>query len=306
MAKGVFIHNEQSVYDDLPAVHYHFPKQYLDRARRVVDDWILYYESGKNGGRKSFTAMAKVQDIIPDLAQDGMFYAIIENRSYVPFERLVPFRIDGVIANSLLAKPDGSANGGLAISAVQAITDADFIKIMELGLPDESDVLPRRDQDIDDEDEAIGEVRETAQDDFIFDAKRPIVEVLVSQKKRSRAFRTNIIAAYDQRCAFTGMRLINGGGRAEVQAAHIKSVSADGPDSINNGLALSGTVHWMFDRGLLSVSKENDILVSRHINNVEEVDRLIVKDRKVLLPKKCAHWPHPIFTQWHRENRFKQ
>ena len=44
----------------------------------------------------------------------------------------------------------------------------------------------------------------------------------------------------------TGLRIVNGGGRPEVQAAHIRAEEADGPDALRNGVALSGTAHWMF------------------------------------------------------------
>lgn len=70
---------------------------------------------------------------------------------------------------------------------------------------------------------------------------------------RDQAFARQVRLAYDSRCAVTGLRLINGGGRAEVQAAHIRLVPSAGPDSVRNGLALSGTAHWMFDRGLLAI-----------------------------------------------------
>ena len=46
------------------------------------------------------------------------------------------------------------------------------------------------------------------------------------------------------------------GGRAEVQAAHIRPVADNGPDSLRNGVALSSTFHWMFDRGLISVGDD--------------------------------------------------
>jgi predicted restriction endonuclease len=60
-----------------------------------------------------------------------------------------------------------------------------------------------------------------------------------------------VLRAYDERCAITGFKFINGGGRAEVDAAHIRPVQHNGPDTINNGIALCGTAHWMFDRGLI-------------------------------------------------------
>ena len=77
-----------------------------------------------------------------------------------------------------------------------------------------------------------------------------------------------------------GRKLINGGGRAETHAAHIMSVKSGGPDVASNGIALSGTVHWMFDRGLISLSDDGDVLLSRQINDVEGVERLIYSDRR--------------------------
>ena len=66
-------------------------------------------------------------------------------------------------------------------------------------------------------------------------------------------------------CAMTGIKIINGRGLPEVQAAHIQPVSNRGPDSVRNGLALSGTVHWMFDRGLITLGSppEYPILLSK-------------------------------------------
>ena len=66
-------------------------------------------------------------------------------------------------------------------------------------------------------------------------------------------------------------------GRAEVDAAHIRPVEKNGPDIVSNGLALSGTAHWMFDRGLISLSDDLEILISRRINDQEGVRALINK-----------------------------
>lgn len=122
---------------------------------------------------------------------------------------------------------------------------------------------------------------------------------------RKQNFRKLVLRAYDKRCAFTGLRLINGGGRAEVQAAHICPVEANGPDIVGNGLALSGTVHWMFDRGILSVSESHDILISRQVNDYEAVESLLNENKKLVLPGSPLDFPIPKFLEWHRNNRFK-
>jgi putative restriction endonuclease len=104
----------------------------------------------------------------------------------------------------------------------------------------------------------------------------------------------------------SGLRLRNGGGRPEVKAAHIRPVEAKGSEAVRNGLALSGTLHWMFDRGLLFVADYWTIVVSRNKVPREVLDRLLVPDGRLCLPEEEQHWPHPENLRWHRENRFGQ
>ena len=115
-----------------------------------------------------------------------------------------------------------------------------------------------------------------------------------------------VLRAYDQRCAVTGLKLINGSGRAEVAAAHIRSVEERGPDIVSNGIALSGTAHWMFDRGLISLADDLEILVSRQVNDPDGVRALINRNGRAIEPRRASDRPHPHFLQWHRHYCFKQ
>lgn len=134
--------------------------------------------------------------------------------------------------------------------------------------------------------------------------ERPRGEFTITRALRDRAFTRQIQDAYQKRCAFTGLRLINGGGRSEAQAAHIWPVQHNGPDSIRNGLALSGTVHWMFDRGLISVDDDFRILKAGGLVS-EEVGRLLHPSGGLLVPEEEHLRPHPHFLRYHRENIFK-
>ena len=118
-------------------------------------------------------------------------------------------------------------------------------------------------------------------------------------------FRRIVLRAYGERCAVTGLKLINGGGRAEVEAAHIRPVEANGPDIISNGLALSGTAHWMFDRGLIGLADDMRILISRQVNDPGSVQAIINGSGHALVLARAADRPHPQFVRWHREHRFK-
>ena len=134
--------------------------------------------------------------------------------------------------------------------------------------------------------------------------KRPIVELTISRPFRDQAFKRAVRNAYSNKCAFTGLQLVNGGGRPEVQAAHIMPVVSNGPDSIRNGLALSGTIHWMFDRGLISIDKDCRILMAN--NQVpEQMRNLFNRGGQLVLPSDRSLHPHPHYLKFHRERIFK-
>jgi putative restriction endonuclease len=297
MGFGVFLHRADSIYDDRPAERYQFPKQYFGRASTFISDWVLYYEPRRGGGR-GYYAMAKVERIVPDLIVQGMYVALIEPGSYLKFENAVPFSdADGLVERGLLNNL--GAISGRAQAAVRPISSADFNRILDRAFDDDTSLLPRLGDP-----STILSVHEERLP-FTYEVERDRIAYLTSRPVRDRVFRKFVLEAYDCRCALTGLKLINGGGRAEVEAAHIRPVEHNGPDTLGNGIALSGTVHWMFDRGLVSLSDDLDILVSRQVNDIGNVWSLMNRDRKARLPIVEGAKPNPVFTRWHRENCFK-
>lgn len=89
-----------------------------------------------------------------------------------------------------------------------------------------------------------------------------------------------------------------------MQAAHIRPVADRGPDSVRNGLALSGTAHWLFDRGLVSIDDDHSLLVAGD-RVPDTVGRLLNVDRRLLLPRRAELTPHPQFLRYHRMQVFK-
>lgn len=299
MGFGIFIHRPDSIYDDSPAERYQFPSQYLGRAEGSLGDWILYYEPVKVPLSRGYFAMAKVEQIVPDTTAPDMYLALIEPGSYLDFPNPVPFSDhDGVVERGLL-NADGKISGR-AQAAVRPLSASDFNRIVALGTHEDVPVLPR----IGDPAPAPGLHED--QTPFTFEQTRERISYLSSRIVRDRIFRRTVLRAYGERCAITGLRLINGGGRAEVAAAHIKPVEKNGPDIVSNGLALSGTAHWMFDRGLLGLSDDLKILISGRVNDQEGVRSLINKDGYARLPSRDLERPHPHFLEWHRDHCFKQ
>ena len=298
MAFGVFIHRSDSIYEDTPAEQYQFPSQYLARVESCIGDWIIYYEPTKAQESRGYFAIARVQQVVPDPSASGMYIAIIEPNSYLDFANSVPFRdADGLLERGLLNE-QGKISGR-AQSAVRPISPADFNRITELGLAEETTLLPRTDAP------SSHPGMQEPQSPFQYEQERGRIAYLTSRIVRDRVFRRVVLRAYDARCAITSLKLINGHGRAEVEAAHIRPVEANGPDIVSNGLALSGTAHWMFDRGLISVADDHEILISRHVNDEAGVRAIINKTGRILPPLRAADQPHPHFLRWHRENCFK-
>jgi putative restriction endonuclease len=295
MAKGVFLYREDSRYEDRPWAVYQFPEPYLSRASQMVGDWVIYMEPVK-AGRRGYHAVAKVDQITPDPSSPGMHLAIIDPTSYLDFDHNVAFQLGGEYPERSVLNEAGRVSGR-AQAAVRTIPVEDFNRIVGLGLDTHDELLPRSDADV--------AALSLAEEQVPYEFEQDRAQMLTIRTVRDRVFRTRVLRAYDRRCAFTGFQFINGGGRAEVEAAHIRSVEAKGPDVVQNGLALSGTVHWMFDRGLLTVADNSEILLSNHINDVEGVRKILRADGRAQFPENDRDRPDPAFLRWHRENYFK-
>jgi putative restriction endonuclease len=296
VTKGVFLIRGDSIYADEPEHFYRFPQMYLGRALQMVGEWVVYMEPSK-AGRRGYHAVAKVERVVPDPTQSGMHLAMIVRGSYLEFGRDVPWRVGDELVERGLLMPDGRVNSGRAVWAVRPLANADFNRIIDLGLVDVDEVLPRA---------ASPQPGLSLLQEEQAGWEGPVdrATVLVSRTVRDRQFRQAVLHAYDGRCALTGMRLVNGGGRLETEAAHIMPVAEGGPDKVNNGLALSGTVHWMFDRGLIGLSDAGEILLSSKINDRDGVEKMILPNQRARWPEEAAYRPHPSYLAWHREQCF--
>lgn len=304
MTKAVLTTKIEPSYDDLPEERYHFPRAYLRQVEAAVGDWIVYYEPRRaseapssRGGRQAYFATARVTRVAEDPTTPDHFYAYVSD--YLEFDRPVPFREGAHYYESQLRRADGATNRGAFGRAVRPIPDEEFELILRAGFaavltPEAAGAAPAGER---------GQPPELSEDPAAR-FERPIVERVVARPFRDAAFAAAVKSAYGETCAFTGLRLINGGGRTEVQAAHIRPVASGGSDSVRNGLALSGTAHWMFDRGLLSIADDYTLLVAAD-RVPEDALRLIRPDRRVRLPDRTELWPHPAQLRYHRETVFK-
>jgi putative restriction endonuclease len=296
--KAVFQTKISPAYDDIPEHFYHFPHTYLKQVEAAIGDWIVYYEPRRSssdersrGGRQSYFAIAQVISVRPDPAREGHYYADVQG--YLDFDKPVPFKEGNFFYEAAMRGADGSTNLGSARRAVRNMSDNEFDLIVRAGFVEEF---------------ATGRHGSAAPPTGFEEAQeeihRPMIVSTVTRPFRDVAFARQIQTAYEKKCAMTGLRIINGGGRPEAQAAHIRPVAANGPDSIRNGVALSSTFHWMFDRGLISVDDDFRILIAKG-GVPTRVEQMLNPSRTLTVPDDPRAQPHRVFLQYHRENIFK-
>ena len=298
MTKAVFTARVNSKYNDLPEIRYQFPRSYLRSVERVVGDWATYYEPRRttrdlnsSGGRQAYFATARVTSVERDPEREEYFYALVSD--YLEFDQAVPFREGNHYYESGLRREDGKTSKGAFGRSVRPIPDKEYDLILRSGFSDLTTGTERPTEKT-----SAGSADELA----VYE--RPIIQRVVNRPFRDAAFSRQVKQAYDDTCAITGVKLINGGGRSEVQAAHIRPVQHQGPDSVRNGIALSGTVHWMFDRGLVSVDDDHTILVAEDCIP-DPVLTMFNPDRRLRLPSPSWLAPHRQFMRFHRETVFK-
>ncbi|NKL79047.1 HNH endonuclease [Rhizobium leguminosarum] len=297
--KGIFDTKRDSGYDDEIAFRYHFPKQYRAIAETLVSDRIIYREPQRNGGRRAYVATAKVVTVEDDPTKAGHAYAVMAE--YQEFDEPVPFVRDRRYwESSLLSVPYPRRVGAfLQGKSIRTIPEADFAAIVRAGLsetlkPDNAIRLELDPKHVDGSTQDLLDLP-------LEEQERRIEQILMNRKIREASFRRKVCDAYDSRCAITGLRIVNGGGKSEAQAAHIWSVAEGGPDVVQNGIALSATVHWLFDRHLISLTDDYRILVS-HNKVPSELRTLFAKQMdRIHLPADARLWPHPAYVSRHRE-----
>jgi len=296
--KGIFTTKPISSYNDLPEIRYHFPQTYLNQVQRTVGDWIVYYEPRRSsaepssrGGRQGYFATARVVRVEQDTRATGLYYAYVDE--YLEFDSIAPFSIGGRYFETALRKADGTTSKGAFGRAVRLIGDEEYQFILDYGF-------------------ALGVEGENA--DLIHDDGSLVEEgqqtlrpsLITSRLFRDRAFAKKIASAYDFACAMTGLKLINGGGRPEIEAAHIRPVGAEhhGPDSTRNGLALSRTFHWLFDRGVISIADDYKIiLVEKSVP--DQLKHLLLPEGRIRVPDDPLSRPHQQFLRYHREHIYR-
>lgn len=147
--------------------------------------------------------------------------------------------------------------------------------------------------------EEAAELTEIAAD-YTGSTRDALIEARIGQS----FFRQSVLSAYDFKCCITGLAIPE-----LLVASHIVPWRTDASNRLNpkNGLCLSAVHDRAFDIGLIAISEDFRLLLSRRLR--ESNSSPFIKnsfhsyaDRAINLPAKFA--PDPAFLRFHREQLF--
>lgn len=126
------------------------------------------------------------------------------------------------------------------------------------------------------------------------------------QRRRNPAWRTAVLQAWDRQCAFCGYDGQMAGASAGIDAAHVRWFTFDGPDDLNNGLALCVLHHKLFDLGALGLDLNLRVQVSAVFTARTSAGRTVYElHGRLLTPRPGTITPSADHITWHTREVFK-
>lgn len=188
-------------------------------------------------------------------------------------------------------------------ASVRFVTESEVQRIVELGYAADIGQAP------------FGFAREPAVPEALVSEERS--RRLVSALERDARFRASVMSAYDYRCAVSGFgigTLPEGRATRLLDAAHIRPVSEQGSDAVSNGLALTPTLHRLFDQGLFTIAQRKsrlEVITSPLLEAtmIELPDRTfrmpLITGLPVVLPSDTSSRPRVADLRYHATHVFK-
>lgn len=128
------------------------------------------------------------------------------------------------------------------------------------------------------------------------------------RRRRRAGFAEEVLLAYGYACAFCGFDGALGRHPVGLEAAHVRWHSQDGPDEVNNGLALCSLHHTLFDLGVLGLLPDLRIQVSQLYVARSRAGRAVddLHGQPVATGRPGRPAVEPEFVVWHGKQVFKR
>lgn len=200
----------------------------------------------------------------------------------VPLDRVQPLATKQVVGRLAPALENALRDPEIAAAAARQLVEAEFPPTIA------PDVLM-----------AVG-----LDPDTILTATGPAA----APRRRSGSWTAAVLTAWNRQCAFCGFDGQLGAATVGVEAAHIRWFTFEGPDELDNGLALCSLHHKLFDRGALGLTLEDDlrIAVSKDFTSRTSAGKTIYDlHHRRLLPRPGTTPPADAHIAWHTREVFK-
>lgn len=134
-----------------------------------------------------------------------------------------------------------------------------------------------------------------------------VSQSVVARQRRDPEFRIEVLRAYDYRCAMCGYDGKLDTVSVGLEAAHIRWWAYAGPDTIDNALALCVLHHRALDRGVIGLTEDLRIAVSRRFHGGRQARELIIDLAGLPLRSPQPGLPGPLADHigWHRSEVFQ-
>ena len=129
----------------------------------------------------------------------------------------------------------------------------------------------------------------------------------IPSQPRAPNFERNVLRAYEYKCAVCGFDVRLGDTLIALNACHIKWQQAGGPDEAANALALCAMHHKLFERGLFTLSRQRQILVSDDAHGSAGFQEWLMQfhRQRINLPQRQTYYPERDFIEWHVREVFQ-
>ena len=131
---------------------------------------------------------------------------------------------------------------------------------------------------------------------------------VIKRRPRDPKFREEVLIAYGYRCAVCDYNIRLGNTTLGVEAAHIRWHAQQGPDRVDNGLALCTIHHKALDNGAIGIDDGMRVMVSDLVNgDRDSCERYFhrFRGKEIQLPHNTDDRPDPDHLEWHLDRVFR-
>ena len=141
-----------------------------------------------------------------------------------------------------------------------------------------------------------------------FSIQKSIESTETEEPIRTAGFRQAIMGTYNYTCAVCQLYILTLDGESVTEAAHIIPFSESYNDDVRNGISLCQLHHWTFDKGLISLDRNYEVIVSELMLERGPTEWLLttLRGKSILLPEHNEFYPAQEALAWHREEIFRE